>query len=255
MIILGAPHCIAKTVSIAVGRVFSQSYAEALGLKWLLENLQALLRKGQVSQRNIQHTKCHQPYSPQAWLWRSLDLESVWGLGMSTSSRFSPLSVIFIFIAYLKSLYYFLRSQVSFYVQIPLHIKHTYMRTASGYSSIWSFSVQRVIQPWFKNISHYSAFPRETDLASIIPCQVYEHVYLLRRQKCFFLLLLLYPYLAKRTWRNTHAWRVRLSMFPVLSMAISMPQEYQRANYSTEPVFESLFGPCFLLWFVRNSYM
>lgn len=231
--------------------MFSQSFAEALGLTWLLEKLQALHRKGQVSQRNIQHTKCHQPYSLQAWLWRSLGLQSVWGLGISTSSRFSLLSVIFIFIAYLKSLYYFLRSQVSFYVQIPLHIKHTYMRTASGYSSIWSFSMQRVIQPWFKNISHYSAFPWETDLPSIIPCQVYEHVYLLRRQKCF----LSYPYLAKRTWRNTHAWRVRLSMFPVLGMAISMHQEYQRANYSAKPAFEFLFGPCFLLWFVRNSYM
>lgn len=41
----------------------------------------------------------------------------------------------------MKSLYYFLRSQVPFYVQIALHIKHAYMRTASGYSSIWSFSM------------------------------------------------------------------------------------------------------------------
>lgn len=62
----GAPYGITKVINIAVERVLGKALQSHWVSKWLLEKLQSLYRKEQVSQMDIQHMK-EKPVASTLW--------------------------------------------------------------------------------------------------------------------------------------------------------------------------------------------
>lgn len=153
----------------------------------------------------------HQPSCPRAWLWGTWHFPWVWKQWVNARER-APAVHFLGCLWFLFSMHIWRVSIISYRVKfpfmIPLHIKHACVWTASGYSSIWSFSMERAIWPWFKNISYYCAFSpvNWSSLSYTLPgvqaC--------LSSQKTVFLS---YPFPAKRIGSNKYARRVSPSVF------------------------------------------